>query len=485
MAIRREGREIVGLRHPRFRLALVLGVVLALLAVTLPAASADPPYTVCQSGCPYSDILSAVNAAPDGGTVTVGPGTYTTGQITISKGLTLQGAGQDQTTISGNGANAGVAGTVVIRNNSGMVTISGFTFTNPTLDEPAYNDWISISAFSATAPVTIEENRFAGMGASNNPGDIGLYVVANPSADTLIENNEFTSMWQGLLVENPQASVTIRGNSFHELVGSYLGTTTLYEPEGTVVLEHSGITDNQPLIIDQNQYRGYSGMSIGVDAGYPPAGTGRLTNVQITNNIVDAIGSGPERYHFGISVRNPETDPADAAASGTVGAYIANNVITGSDTSNDSKGIWIDGYNPGATLVNNVVTGVHTAIAIDAATSVQPASTGITISANLITKNAEGLLVGSGNPNPPVVHYNQFVDNTSFEVNNQSTTNVDAICNWWGSQRGPTTATTKGHAGDSVIGNVSYAPWLRSGRALGLLAQAEGTTSQNATTCGQ
>lgn len=446
--------------------------------MTLPAASAAPSYTVCPSGCPYSDIVSAVNAAPDGGTVTVGPGTYTTAQILINKSLTLSGAGADQTTISGNGTDAGVAGTVLIRNNTGPVTVNGFTFINPTLDEPDYGDWMSVSAFPATAPVTIQDNHFIGMGV-NTPGDVGVYIDPSPAATTLVENNEFESMWQGLLIENPQSPITVRDNSFHDLFGTTFGTTTLYEPEATVILEHTGIVDSEPLIIDHNQYRSFNGESIGVDAGYTFAGTGQLTNLQITNNQIEAVGQGPERYHVGIAIKNPETTEAEAEQSGVIGAYVANNVIAGTDTSNGSKGIWIAGYNPGATLVNNTISGVNTAIDIGPATSAQPASTGITISANLVTRNAEGLLVGSGNASPPVVHYNQFVDNTSFGVNNQSSATVDAICNWWGSQRGPTTGSTKGQAGDSVIGNVAYVPWIRSGRALGLFAHQAGSNNVN------
>ena len=54
-----------------------------------------------QPGC-YGSIQAAVDAAPDGATITVGPGTFA-GGITIAKSLTLRGAAAAATVISGGG----------------------------------------------------------------------------------------------------------------------------------------------------------------------------------------------------------------------------------------------------------------------------------------------------------------------------------------------------------------------------------------------
>jgi len=77
--------------------------VAGLLAVSLPATSyAAPALTVCPSGCPYSTIQAAINAAASGDTIHVGPGTYSE-FLTISKPLTIEGAGEQQTIVDSTG----------------------------------------------------------------------------------------------------------------------------------------------------------------------------------------------------------------------------------------------------------------------------------------------------------------------------------------------------------------------------------------------
>lgn len=75
---------------------------------------------VCPSGCAYSNIRSAINAASDGDTISVGAGTYNE-RLTIAKSLTIAGAGAGQTIIDGQ-----YNGTVVTIN-GGTVAISGVT----------------------------------------------------------------------------------------------------------------------------------------------------------------------------------------------------------------------------------------------------------------------------------------------------------------------------------------------------------------------
>ena len=74
---------------------LIFGLVIAFLPVSAGiAASLD----VCLSGCPYSSIQAAINAATPGDTIIVAAGTYTE-QILIQKELTLIGAGIGNTVV--------------------------------------------------------------------------------------------------------------------------------------------------------------------------------------------------------------------------------------------------------------------------------------------------------------------------------------------------------------------------------------------------
>jgi hypothetical protein len=49
--------------------------------------------TVCASGCDYTTITDAINAAASGDIIVIGPGTYTQCNIGFTNPPTLQGAG--------------------------------------------------------------------------------------------------------------------------------------------------------------------------------------------------------------------------------------------------------------------------------------------------------------------------------------------------------------------------------------------------------
>jgi hypothetical protein len=110
------------------RLAL-LALVASAVAVGVPgqAAAKGPAIHVCPSGCAYSSIQDAINAAPNGATIAIAASTYTGGLNTDGKNLMLLGAGAGQTTISGGGLAFEIGPVVEI--DSGTVTISGVTIT--------------------------------------------------------------------------------------------------------------------------------------------------------------------------------------------------------------------------------------------------------------------------------------------------------------------------------------------------------------------
>lgn len=66
-------------------------VGLAFLGLVVPSARAAE-LTVCATGCDYTAIQPAIDAASAGDTITVGPGTYA-GNLVLSKRVTIQGAG--------------------------------------------------------------------------------------------------------------------------------------------------------------------------------------------------------------------------------------------------------------------------------------------------------------------------------------------------------------------------------------------------------
>jgi nitrous oxidase accessory protein NosD len=131
----------------------------------------------------HPTIQGAVNAAADGDTVLVAPGTYVE-NLLISRPLTLRStAGAESTTIDG-----GAVGPVVVVRGTGAesVTISGFTLTNgfntfslPGGDAPAMA--AGIHADSVT--ITIRDNIIR-----NNDGCLGSGISTIAAAATIQHN---------------------------------------------------------------------------------------------------------------------------------------------------------------------------------------------------------------------------------------------------------------------------------------------------------
>jgi hypothetical protein len=112
------------------RIALILGTVVAALVVASAGRSSS---TLCVGGphC-YATVQAALNAAHDGDTVRVGPGTFA-GGLTITKSVDLVGVAAAATTISGGGpvvtiGSAASTPTVTLAN---LTITGGVTTTNP------------------------------------------------------------------------------------------------------------------------------------------------------------------------------------------------------------------------------------------------------------------------------------------------------------------------------------------------------------------
>jgi len=90
---------------------------------------------------------------------------------------------------------------------------------------------------------------------------------------------------------------------------------------------------------------------------------------------------------------------------------------------------------------------------------------------NVISGNANGIVVDGGHASVPVAHYNSITSNTGFGASNNDTTgNFDASLNWWGSATGPANVANPGGTGDRVSGYVIFSPWL------GIAPDADPTT---------
>jgi len=84
------------------RVSILVLAVTAALALGPAGAASAATVTVCPSGCSFSQIAPAIAAANSGDTIQIGAGTYS-GGFTVTKSISLLGAGAASTTISGGG----------------------------------------------------------------------------------------------------------------------------------------------------------------------------------------------------------------------------------------------------------------------------------------------------------------------------------------------------------------------------------------------
>src|SRR5690606_19683970 len=118
-------------RRPLRAAIAATAAAVALSAVALPAHAAPGDVTVCASGCDFSTIQDAVSAVSAGTVVSVAPGAYT-GSVSITKAITLEGAGNGDdpssaTILSGTSGNgltlSGTSATPVVVKN---LRVTGF-----------------------------------------------------------------------------------------------------------------------------------------------------------------------------------------------------------------------------------------------------------------------------------------------------------------------------------------------------------------------
>lgn len=150
-------------------------------------------YTVCSSGCPFTDLGQAIRAANPGKVITVGPGAYQ-GNWKISKSLTLRGVDQDDVSLRGV-----EKGKPVIRVEGDVnIVIEGFTITGAKLGSPqTYEEdgiWIG-----SVGQVTVRNSKISAN------GDNGIEVDELSWASVTIDNCEISSNGgQGIWIYDPR-----------------------------------------------------------------------------------------------------------------------------------------------------------------------------------------------------------------------------------------------------------------------------------------
>lgn len=161
--------------------------------------------------CAFLTIQFAVNTAVSGDTINVAAGTYNESQVLIEKSVNVIGAGAVTTII--NGGNTPIASAGLVRINvplidTGNVTFSGFTLTNPGVTGGSRYH-IFGKPISPLSTVTISNNKITGV----NSSDYGLYSD-RPVGSVVFDHNEITNTaFNPILIERPVGATDVHHNT--------------------------------------------------------------------------------------------------------------------------------------------------------------------------------------------------------------------------------------------------------------------------------
>jgi hypothetical protein len=371
------------------RLMRIVGSLAIVITIAAPASGAalrdrGGATSLCvgnQPGC-YGTIQPAVDAAPQGATITIGPGTFT-GGITIAKSLTLRGAAAAATVISGGGPvlTIGTAGALT----EPTVSLSGVTITDGFNTAPfAFGGGVSVppSASGLGATVTISDsvvsdNRAAP--ATTVPG-CGPFPRADASGGgidnfgtmtldrVLVSNNEagsaVTSDADGGGILNERGAllalhaVVVSGNTAYVLPpnGRFAAGGGIFTRRGSsVTINHSAVlrntVDYRTSVPADNDCGGIA-QGGGIKIGGDPSTHVTIADSTISQNSVRAESTNGDLIAFGGGIEDDGTLTLTTST-------IADNRLTGVGPVGvflDSGGIEV--FDPGvATISGTRITG--------------------------------------------------------------------------------------------------------------------------------
>ncbi len=464
------------MKRPPGRFVPLIPVIAAMAAFGISSAQAATTFTVCASGCNFTTIQPAINAALSGDTISVLAGTYAQ-QLVIDKNVTLTGAGSGTTIIQ---APATLSNdpdgtkTVVLFTGAISAEFRGFTVRGP-VDGVDYGIYVRLGAAVNIHDDAITDIRDEPLsGRQSGVGiQVGEYYTVHQTGTATITSNRISGYQKiGIAVENTGSSGTLTGNT---VTGA--GPTTITAQNG-IQLRRGATGSIRNNVVTGNAWNGPTWSSFGIGVTFPGSGVvvqGNTVNhnsaniycwasdgVQVLDNQVSDSATVDQNKVAGITV---QTDNAATDSSGLTGITISDNTVQNnlSGTSTQSDGIDLYGIKSG-TVSNNIIAGSsYDGILIGG-------SGNIAFTGNRFTGN--GLLVadpnaaaidfrgipsrdwsqplGNGGPNPLggfTVHSNTFTGNRNA-IWNYDVGSVDATNNWFGTAAGPGTLT-----------NIATTPW--------------------------
>jgi hypothetical protein len=363
-------------------------------------------------------------------TIYVAPGTYREG-VAIGTPLSLVGASWGRSVIDATGLSNGIYIDGMDHPGLSQVVVTGFTIQNANFEGVLVTNASFVTLWGNE--VTHNDRLLNPQGCpglppfqTNEAEDCGQGIHLMGVDHSVVANNLLANNAGGFLLSDET------GATHHNLITANLvrnnppdcGITLASHPPYPPITEPPGVFSNTIAHnqVSHNGYEASGGAGVGIFA--PGPGNKAYGNAVIDNEIKD-------NGHPGVALHNHAAPPG-AAAVNLNDNLIADNRIAGNGT--DAS----DAKTPGPTGIN--VFGVAPI-------------TGTVISGNVITEEAEDVVVNT--PAPLNVHLNALLGG-GVGVNNLGQGTIDAAENWWGSAGGP------GRDGATTVSGpgVTFTPWL-------------------------
>ncbi|HET6425096.1 MAG TPA: choice-of-anchor D domain-containing protein, partial [Planctomycetaceae bacterium] len=181
----------------------------------------------------FSSIAEAQVPAVAGDVIRVGTGTFAhSGQLNITKDITITGSGQDATILMRQGNNTGNDNRTIEVQTAGVtfeqLTLGGWQGTVST--GTGYHVWLN-NADNAT----FDDVRFD----ASKPMRVAIYVGGSGNADNLtVTDSLFSGTYYRATIRGGAEGMTITGNRFEEL--HYAGSDAISEAYSSIYMEYAG-----------------------------------------------------------------------------------------------------------------------------------------------------------------------------------------------------------------------------------------------------
>lgn len=336
-----------------------------------------------------------------------------------------------------------------------------------------YGAWVTARTFPSN--VIVGGSNITNF-AKNGINFLGSALTATAVANT-ITGGPYIALIQNGIVAIDGPNVTALGNTVSNITSgdpTYWSCGILYYGSNAAVpatgsADANTITDCQCGVMFQDTSGSATDNTISATLGavYRQNGLYAISGIDLTDStqtvtFSDNVVSDTALVAIGVGSYGGSGPNAELTAT------IDGNTLTNNEW--DGIGIGVD-YEPSvatngkvfATATDNTITGILSGndwgINIAEATVKQAAMSGNTLSNNSLGLQVDATTVVTSD----IVFTpdNSVAGNTAGLINSASGL-LGARFNWWGDSSGPTNPGNPGGTGDSVTGNVSFAPWIIS-----------------------